>query len=303
MPFSRPYATYGQQLAPYAEQIAEFFSTQAPQGGQPTGAPGAGTTPTGEEPAWDEAKYFEEKWGSPKWDPTYDFAIRQGLVQRNPNTGVYEASPGCEGMVMEILPGIQRAMAWRAQQWQTITDGNPYRQFYDVMRQPMQKAWQQDIEDAIQRRIDAAQTEDFVTRFEQDNAPWMWTVDPNTGVRVPTPQGQRFFQEVTALEQSGAVQDIPTLLQFALMRVQQSSGAAPAAPAMPAAPALPPQAQNPQAASQSQQTSFLQNALQRASHSPSSGGYVAPAPDNPVTVNETELDNLFVSGFRASRPG
>ncbi len=69
---TRPYATYGQQMAPYADQIREYFKRQnQPQ--QP--APAAAQEPP-EEQVFDAAKYFSEKWPAPKWEDSYDYAIR-----------------------------------------------------------------------------------------------------------------------------------------------------------------------------------------------------------------------------------
>ena len=84
---SRPYATYGQQMAPYADQIREYFDREK-QPPQPTATPAASA-----EEGWNEEKYFAEKWAAPKWDDQYNFVIQQGMVQRNAETGLYEACP------------------------------------------------------------------------------------------------------------------------------------------------------------------------------------------------------------------
>ena len=83
---SRPYATYGQQMAPYADQIREYFDREK-QPPQPTATPAASA-----EEGWNEEKYFAEKWAAPKWDDQYNFVIQQGMVQRNAETGLYEAA-------------------------------------------------------------------------------------------------------------------------------------------------------------------------------------------------------------------
>jgi len=294
---TRPYVAYGQQVAPYADQIREFFERQ----GQPATPAAAASDGKPAPEEWSEERYFQEKWDAPKWDNSYTFAIQQGMVQRNQDTGLYEAAPGYESLVIGLLPGLNQAASFTAQQWQDITRGNPYRQFYDVLAEPMRRQWQSDMQKLIAEEFERYGVSQHVNSFEAENASWLYTVDPQTGNRVLTPQGQTFYQEIETLQEAG-VTDPQRLITLAMRHISASTplvapqSGAPDAATQP--PPVPAPAASPQVASAAQQATFLQNALQRASHSPQAGGYVQPAPDHPVTVNEQELGNMFVTEFR-----
>lgn len=301
---TRPYAQYGQQLAPHAEEIRRYFDTQQ--------APPAVQTPTppSEPAAWDPEKYFAEKWNVPAWSEKYDYVIQQGMVQRNAETGLFEATPGFESMVMPILSGLNEAQGMTAQQWQGITRGNPYRQFYDVLLEPMRQAWQEDVQQYVGEYYSRQQQEQRINDFENSNATWLYATDPTSGQRVLTSKGQEFYAAIATLREDG-VTDPQRLLERAMQltgrpgasatQAQPSAITPPSAPGAP--PVTPPTPVNPQASNQQQQSTFLQNALERASYSPQAGGYMQAAADNPVTVNETDLNNMFLSDFRQARAG
>ena len=303
---TRPYASYGQQMAPYADRIREYFDKQ-PQEPQAPAVPACQQPPA--EEAWDEDQYFTAKWDVPEWNDTFTYAIQQGIVVRNPETGLFEAAQGSEALAMPILTGLNEVQVRNNQQWQNITRGNPYRQFYDVLREPLQNAWREDMRTFIAEESQRQAEEQRVNRFEADNANWLYSVDPQSGQQVLTSKGQVFYAEIANLRQRG-ITDPSTLLELA-SRLTGSNGAAPtpsqattATPSAPSGPPIPVPPNNPQAASAAQTQTFLQNALERASHTPSSGGYSQVAPDNPVTVNESELNNMFLQDFRQSRqPG
>jgi hypothetical protein len=90
-----------------------------------------------------------DKWNVPEWSEKYDYVIQNGMVQRNAETGLYEATPGFESMVMPVLAGLNESAGMTAQQWQGITRGNPYKQFYDVLLEPMRQAWQEDVQSFV----------------------------------------------------------------------------------------------------------------------------------------------------------
>lgn len=291
---TRPYATYGQQMAPYADQIRQYFEQQTPPA-QP-----AAPAPQADENAWDNSKYFSEKWPAPKWDETYNFAISQGMVRRNEDTGLFEPAPGYEQMVMELLPGLNRATTFTAQQWQQITRGNPYQQFYDVLEEPLRHAWQEDIRQIVREHLEQQQVEQRVNRFEVENSNWLYTVDPQTGARVPSAKGQEFYNEIAGLRERG-INDPQTLIDLA-SRLVGAGGPPTSAPAPTAGvPPVPPAPVPPQVASAQQTSTFLQTALERAAHAPSAGGYTSVLPDQPVTVSEVELNNMFTQALRETQ--
>lgn len=296
---TRPFVSYGQQVAPYADEIREYFEQKGKPAAQPAAAPD--TAPTA---AWSEDKYFQEKWNVPKWDDSYTFAIQQGMVQRNANTGLYEPAPGYESLVIGLLPGLNQATSFTHQQWQEITRGNPYRQFYDVLAEPLRRQWQTDMQQLVAEEFERYGVSQRVNSFEAENASWIYTIDPQTGNRILTPQGQVFYQEIETLQESG-VTDPQRLITLAMRQV--SAPSPPVAPqsgapaAVPGPPPMPAPAASPQVASANLQATFLQNALQRAAHSPQAGGYVQPAPDHPVTVDDQQLNSMFVTEFRNAR--
>jgi hypothetical protein len=299
---TRPYVNYGQQMAPYADQIRSYFEQQGDQGRAQQAA--QDRQPAEEE--WTEERYFTEKWPAPKWDDSYTFAVQQGLVQRNGETGLYEATPGYEGMVMELLPGLNKAAGWTAQQWQGITRGNPYQKFYETLREPLQRAWKSDIEQMVSEHLARQSTEQRVNTFEQENAAWLYAIDQATGQRVLTQRGQDFYDEIDTLREAG-VTDPNRLISLAMRRMSNPSAqvmpsqSTPNMQAAAQAPPVPPPAIDPKVASATQQATFMQNALQRASHSPQAGGASAHAPEHPVSVNENDLNNMFVSDFRSAQ--
>lgn len=303
---TRPYAQYGQQLAPHADQIKQYFDSQQ----QPPGQTPSQPAPAAAEPqGWDADRYFNDKWNVPEWSEKYDYVIQNGMVQRNAETGLYEATPGFESMVMSILPGLNESAGMTAQQWQGITRGNPYKQFYDVLLEPMRQAWQEDVQSFVAEYSQRQQQEQRINDFEASNASWLYGVDPLNGQRVLTAAGQQFYQAIATLREDG-VTDPQRLLERA-MQLTGRSGAPPTQaqppaitpPSAPIAPPVPPAPVSPQVANQQQQQTFLQNALERASYSPQAGGYTQVASDHPVTVDENELNNMFVSGFRTARAG
>lgn len=301
---TRPFVAYGQQVAPYADQIREFFEQQGQPAAQPAAAASAAPAAEPTPDAWSEDKYFQEKWDAPKWDPSYTFALQQGMVQRNPETGLYEAAPGYESLVIGLLPGLNQATTFTHQRWQEITRGNPYRQFYDVLSEPLRRQWQTDMQQLIAEEFERYGVSQRVNSFEAENASWIYTIDPQTGNRILTPQGQVFYQEIEMLQEAG-VTDPQHLITLAMRHISAppppvapQSGAP---PAVPEPPPMPAPAASPQVASANLQATFLQNALQRAAHAPQAGGYVQPAPDHPVTVDDQQLNSMFVTEFRNAR--
>lgn len=267
-----PMAQYAQQLLPHAAEFQKFLEAQQTQQTQ---------APTEE---WTEGKYFDEQWGS-QWDSKYSVLVDQGMVQRDPNTGLWTAAPGYEYMVAGVLPAMNEAQHKQTQNWQAITRGNPYQHFYEKLQEPMRRAWQADMEKAIQQQFTQLKQESALEQFEKTNADWLYS--QQNGQRNYSPHGQKFIEAFKTLHQGG-ITDQNLLLTLAA----QIAGAPSAAPAQAV-----PTVQNPVAASDAQQKSFLQNAIDRSGHS---AGSVAD-PLAPVNVEETDLNSMFVSALRTSQ--
>lgn len=287
----KPYAEYGQQLVPYADQINEYFNSQ----GKPVEQKPA------DEDEWSEQAYFQKQWNTPQWSESYDFAEQAGIVQVNPETGLYEAAPGREQMAMPLLNGMNEAVVARRQQWNKLMQGNLWEQAYNSLVTPLQKKWQEDMEKKIEERLSSMQTQSFVDKFESDNADWLYVKDQTTGQLNMTEKGREFYDAISQLKQNG-ISDPRTLIDFAKRMVaaadtlQPSQGQQQVQPQPHQAPA---EQTSPEQVSAEKQKSFLENAMDKARHSPSSGGFTTPAPDHPVNVSETELNSMFVSGFKS----
>jgi hypothetical protein len=270
-----PMAQYAQQLLPHAAEFQKFLEAQQAQ------------QPTPESPdEWTPEKYFDGLWGS-QWDGRYSTAIEQGMVQRDPETGMWAPVPGYEMIVAGILPGMNEAQHKQTQNWQQITRANPYQHFYEKLQEPMQRAWRADMQKAIQEELSRVKQETVVEQFEQQNSAWLYT--NQNGQRAYSPHGQKFVEAFRTL-QDGGIKDQSLLLKLAAQLAGAPSAPSPAVPAVPAVP-------NPVAASVTQQQSFLNNAIQQSGHSAGS----APDPVSPVNVQENDLNNMFVSAFRSSQ--
>ena len=281
----KPYADYGQQVAPYHDQFQKYVADQ--QQPQPEPEPGE---------EWTPETYFKQKWNEPAWNQEWDYAEQHGVVQRNPESGFYEPVQGRETMAMPIVDKMNQALMARQQQWQQITQGNPYQMFYEALLEPMQKAWQSDLNQAVEERLSSRDTESLVNDFEKQNAGWLYQKN-DTGQQLMTEKGQAFYQTINELRDAG-VNDPQTLLKLATRMHGPNSeqeGATPPPNTQTPTPAPEQPQASPEAVSATKQQSFLENALDRARHSPSAGGYTEASSDDPVNVNERELNNMFVN--------
>jgi hypothetical protein len=267
-----PMAQYAQQLLPHAAEFQKFLESQQ--------QPAVPATPEDE---WTQEKYFSDLWGS-AWDDKYSLAIEQRMVQRDENTGLWAPAPGYEMIVAGILPGMNEAQHKQSQNWQQITRANPYQHFYEKLQEPMQRAWRSDMQKAIQEELSKVKQESVIDQFEQKNAAWLYT--NQNGQRAYSPHGQKFVDAFQRLQKNG-ITDHAELLALASQLAGAPTTPAPAIPAVPA----------PLAASATQQQSFLANAIQQSGHSAGN----APDPVAPVNVQETDLNNMFVSAFRSSQ--
>jgi hypothetical protein len=183
---------------------------------------------------WDPNGYFKQKWAGPEWEGEWEYAEKHGIVQRNPESGLYEPVPGREIMAGQVVQQMNHALLARQQQWQQITQGNPYKQFYDVLYEPMQKAWQADVQKVIEQTFAQRETQSFVDKFESENAGWLYQQAP-TGQRTMTEQGKAFYDAIGVLQDSG-VTDPRKIVDLATKMVRASAPVAPA-PAPTTAPA------------------------------------------------------------------
>lgn len=290
----RPYADYARQIAPHAQEIQAYLAQRA----QPQQAP-AQSQPQQDE--WNPNRYLQEKWGAPGWSNEWDLAIQRGLVQQDPDTGLYVGAPGYEVASSSIVAQMNQARAAQLAQWQQLGRSNPLEYFYQNLQEPLRRQWQEDMRREVQQFFSQQKVASAIDTFESQNAGWIYQVDP-FGNKTLSNEGNVLFNELQSLQQAG-VQDPQTRLDIAL----RSTGLASKVTGVPAAPQVqqaPPQqpVANP-AASQGSQ-SFLGAALARASHAPNAQapGVQVP-PEGSVTVTDGELSNMFVSELRRARSG
>lgn len=288
----RPYADYARQIAPYANEIQSYLAQQQ----QAQQAPQAQPQQADE---WNPAKYLQEKWGAPGWSSEWDLAIQRGVVQQDPDTGLYQPSPGYEVATSSIVAQMNQARAAQLSQWQQLGRQNPLEYFYSALQEPLRRQWQEDVRREVQQMFSQQKVANAIDTFEAQNSGWLYKTDP-FGNRSWSDEGNLLFQELQSLQQAG-VQDPQTRLNIALRSTglaTRVAGAQAAPPVQQAAPAQ--QAANP-AASQGGQ-SFLGSALTRASHAPNAQapGVQVP-PEGSVMVTDGELSNMFVNDFRRAR--
>lgn len=287
-----PYVQIGQQFAPHITDFQSYLANRGQQPAQPA-AP--------QEPEWSLDSYFDKAWDVPKWENTYDFAITNGLVQRDPESGLFVPTPGAEAMVAPILTGLNQAEAQIRQQRQQLFEGNPLRNIWDKFQEPIERIIEQRVEKLVGERFQQVEQTDFVDQFENANRSWLYDA-----AGQPTAQGQQFYNQIDALQQAG-VTDPKTLISLAQRLA--GVGVTPAAPASPAggAPApsptagAPAQPVTPEANSQAKKDTFLNRALANAAHQPQSQGHMQSNPDAPVVTGQGDLDQLFTNAFAQSK--
>jgi hypothetical protein len=289
-----PYAQLGYQMQPHLDKFQAWMNGQGQPQAQPAAAPAAPAAPQG----FNLDEHFKKAWNLPDFDPSWE-----KLVQFNPQTGLYEGI--APGVPYNIVDGMNKyAMAYKSKQREFMQ--NPIKQTFEHIKDPILH----EVREEIQRQYRTMQAQQENQQFEQQYAKHLYQTDaagnivinPMTGQPQPSGFGNRFFHHARALYESG-VRDERTLRQYALdqaigevMRMQYNQPAAPAAPAQPAAPpAAPP---TPAQISQEKTSSFLQNAMNRAGHTPSAAG-AAAAPSEPVRFSSFgDLDGLFERAAR-----
>jgi hypothetical protein len=293
-----PIAQFGQSLLPFADQMQDFFRNQAqqPAGQQQPGQP----QPQVE---WTPENHFAKLWNAPQLTPEMQFAINQGMVIRNDETGLMEPRPGMEIMVAPILHGLNAAVNHQRQQWQEVMASNPYQKFFGAMQEPIQRLIDQRVKEQLATVQSQAADINGINQFDQANQTWLYQANANGG-QMLSPAGEYFTQQFKQRQQSwtGTTGDLLNLCrdltELAVIRAAQP-GQQPAPAVQQAQPFVPPQQVVPQQINQQRQQSFLNAALANATHVPSAGANVVQSPAGPIAVSQGELDQMFLNDFRA----
>jgi hypothetical protein len=202
-------------------------------------------------------------------------------------------------LVGSILGPLNDASGFNQQKWREIAKSNPIEFFYKNMLEPMRRQWQQDLQQTMQQERSTIETQSAVAKFEQDNSSWMYANGQ------PTQEGQWFLDTVSRYQGKFggdlmAAIEVANEIRSARVQSQQPNQAAPQQVAQQPQPISQPQAvAAPQAP---QQTSFIEDARQRASHTPRAGGTTVQSPSyQPENISALDLDNLFSASYAATK--
>lgn len=304
----QPYVQFAHQAMPHVGAVRDaYVSGQSPEGNAPPQGSQAAPAPA-DSGAFDASKYLNEKYGGPSWKPEYQTAVDTGIVHRDPETGLWKPVPGYEVMAGTVVADMNAAQQHSSSFWQGIAQGNPYDNFYNVLKEPLMHDFRALIEETIEGREKTTRSQDVVSRFEEEHASWLYQVNPQTGERLPTEKGSQFLAAVSDLRESGITDPEKAIgIASRMLGVGTTQSPAPAqqqAATTAQAPAQQPVAQppaTPQPPAPQQtptQQAFLDSALQRAAHSPTATGGIAP--DQPQSVTEGDLESMFTSALRAN---
>lgn len=295
-----PFAEYGRQAIPYADKVRELALGE--YGQQP--APGATNAPQPTAPAapaqeeWTADSHFEKQYGGPVWKQEHLQALSQGMVRRDHETGLYAPAPGAEFIAGPLVQDINAAAQHSAKFWQDMSQKNPLQVMYSHMEEPIQRLIDQRVQNALGAHQNQQQTVDYVQQFEAQYGDQLYLTDPGSGQQIPTEAGKKLFDQIAALEQRGLtdpqfiVETAAQLTGFGQAPApQQTTGETTTATAPAPAQQSPPPAEP---------KSFLQNALDRAAHSPSAGTATSNN-DVPNQLTEGDLDNVFTNAFAAQQ--
>ena len=279
------YASLGQYLAPHAARLNQALT-------QPPAPPQAQENPKDE---WDLNSHFRKQWEIADWKPEYQTAIDRGLVTRD-ESGMYAPVPGMEMLVAPFIGQMNQALIQRNNNWQKLMQGNPVEFMHNALIEPIRRQMRAEFEQVLAQRESQTQATSFVDNWEKQNASWLY--DQNN---QPTAEGQWFISAVQRIaprlgnDYAAAVREVDAL-RSTYREFHPPQQPSPPQPAAPKAPVQQP------AATATQQSSFIQDAAQRASHTPRAGGTVTQSPDyQPENIAPMELQNLFTNSWRAQR--
>lgn len=297
-----PMAQYAQSLLPHADAINEYFASK----GQAPAQPAASAKPD----EWSIDGHFQKHWDGPKLTQEMQFAINQGMVVRDPETGLMVPKPGMEMMVAPILQGLNHALNWRTEAARGFIE-DPFRKTWDVLQDPIDRLVQQKVQAIFQQQqqqfqaVQSQQTAaDSVNQFEVANKDWIYQPANNGGVLL-TPKGQQFVKLVKDLSAnfSGDANLLLSVCKQAVLggesvAVPAGNGAITAQANLSAA--APSATITAAQVSEGKKSSFLQNAIANAAHQPSGGANTVQSTSGPVSVSPGELENMFVNDFRGA---
>jgi hypothetical protein len=242
---------------------------------------------------WSVEKHFSEAWQMPqrdaKWDAILSMRDREGnpVFTKDPATGLIGPSPGNEAFGMTFVNELHAMNSFeqaRSQQLSQFVENNPHLQTWNAFQEPMRRMFG----DVLQQGLQQLREELALAQYRTNGDQPLFTPDNQL-----TEQGQQISQSVDRI--LAAVDDPMELLKLAELVAGQNQPPPAAQP-----PAAPPAAPAQAAPAAPAQPSWLEQALQAASHNPSaSGAASAPPPqDDPGQLTEYEVQNAFTLGLQ-----
>lgn len=228
-----------------------------------------------------EQQQRDKPWFDKFWQPPEFNRQWERLITRDAN-GNLSVVPGADP---GIIAKYQAYQQFRSQAADRLME-NPFTFFEEPVKQLAQQMAQQEI----QRHLGGYKDQQFATQFIETN-PWLYQRDPSgnalvnpaTGDRVLSREGQAFKGYVEHAQARLGINDIRGQQEFALAMVQRDAALAQIKTAPPQTPA--------QQQAASNQAFLTQQGQAGATHQPNSGPAQSPAPalGNPQVPAQTQV--------------
>jgi hypothetical protein len=284
--FARELARRYRETQPYA-QYAQQLLAQQQQAAPPT--PTAPTEPKPEE--WTVEGHFSKAYPVPPFSDGWTSMIQQGVIERDPQTNQWVPTPQYPWLkTSPELLALNDFESKRQQFYQEqFYQGNLYRNMWDVFQEPIKRLVESRAAELYDSRSQQQQTTGFIDKFEQDNRTWLY--DDKGQV---TDRGKQLYSAIDRVKQASTPEQILELAMSLVGPQTPQPIQPPVAPTASATSAVPP------GVASTPQESFLDKALERAKHSPSSGGASVQSPEfDPVVAARNEIENLFVNALKS----
>jgi hypothetical protein len=245
--------------------------------------------------------HFNGLWKVPQMDDASKHLINSGVVQIDPETGIYKAKPGFELMAGPLLNNLNQSHIAHKQQLNSLFEGNFFTNSWSAYQpavehliaqkfQELAGGWQS--QQQTQQTVQAQ--EQFVNKFEEDNAKWLFKTNI-LGEKSLSEQGQKFASTVAELREAG-IQDPQRLAKMAMQiaGIQAGNAAAPAKAAASAPVVNDGRERDEHGRFIPKQESFIDKARRQAAENSNSRGYSGDS----IAANEGDLDNLWQTEWR-----
>lgn len=299
-PFFERAKSFGIDVSQYASdqdlgaallnQLQTVYAQQY-QRQQPQPEPQPPAHPQPEE--WSIDTHFKKSYPIPEYSPNWDTMISSGYIDRDPRTGQWVPTPGNEWLrANPDLNALNAHEKSRAEWVRSLYDGNFYGNLWKVFEEPIQRMIDSRSQEQVTSVLSQERASSSIDAFERQHQAWLYDQSGK-----PTPDGQRFFDAITL------IRDVDTpekLLAAAAKLAGPQPAAAPVVSPAASQGSVEPRVPDAKAVSAQKAQSFLDESLQRAKHSPSSGTAPVQHPDHESNyVTRTELDSLFINAAKA----